>query len=140
MIANAPGTIADITTDEHRALAFSLWSLGPFNGPVSGPVFGGFMSQHRGWRWTNWLVLILAGVAFIFMALVKETYAPAILRRKSASRRKETGDDRWWSRYDQRLRFWPLIKVNLSRPFVMMVTEPIWYIICPVVPTVLNVR
>lgn len=33
MIASAPGTLADIVDDEHRALAFSVWSLGPLNGP-----------------------------------------------------------------------------------------------------------
>lgn len=33
MIASAPGMVADIVDDEHRALAFSVWSLGPLNGP-----------------------------------------------------------------------------------------------------------
>lgn len=60
------------------------------------------------------------------MFLVKETYGPAILRKKSARRRKETGDDRWFCRYDERIDFWPLLKVNLSRPFTMVFTEPIW--------------
>ena len=34
MIANAPGTISDITDDKYRALALSIWSIGPLNGPV----------------------------------------------------------------------------------------------------------
>lgn len=38
MISNAPGTVNDIVDDEHRALAFSIWSIGPLNGPVIGPV------------------------------------------------------------------------------------------------------
>lgn len=38
MIANSPGTIADIVGDEYRATAFSIWSIGPMNGPVLGPV------------------------------------------------------------------------------------------------------
>ena len=33
MIANAPGSIGDIIGDEYRALAFSIWSIGPLNGP-----------------------------------------------------------------------------------------------------------
>lgn len=33
MIANSPGTVGDIVTDEYRALAFSIWSIGPLNGP-----------------------------------------------------------------------------------------------------------
>lgn len=38
MISNAPGTVNDIVDEEHRALAFSIWSIGPMNGPVIGPV------------------------------------------------------------------------------------------------------
>ena len=29
MISNAPGTVSDIISDDYRALAFSIWSLGP---------------------------------------------------------------------------------------------------------------
>jgi hypothetical protein len=29
MISNAPGTVNDIADEEHRALAFSIWSVGP---------------------------------------------------------------------------------------------------------------
>jgi MFS family permease len=128
MIANAPGSVADVVSDEHRALAFSFFSIGPLNGPVYGPIIGGFTSQYLGWRWTNWLALILSGVAWILMASVKETYAPQILRRKAKKMRKETGDSRWWSRYDASADLWSLLKLNLSRPFILMFTEPIWYV------------
>lgn len=33
MISCAPGSVSDIVDDDHRALAFSIWSIGPFNGP-----------------------------------------------------------------------------------------------------------
>lgn len=36
MIANAPGTVGDIISDKYRATAFSIWSIGPMNGPVFG--------------------------------------------------------------------------------------------------------
>jgi MFS family permease len=45
MIANSPGTVADIVTENYRALAFSIWSIGPMNGPVTGPLIGGFVAQ-----------------------------------------------------------------------------------------------
>ena len=32
MIANAPGTVNDIASEEYRALVFSIWSIGPMNG------------------------------------------------------------------------------------------------------------
>jgi MFS family permease len=81
--------------------------------------------QYLGWRWTNWIVVIVSGVAFISIILIPETYAPAILRARAAKRRKETDDDRYWSRYDDKQAFLPLLKVNLSRPFIMTFTEPI---------------
>ena len=45
MIANSPGTVNDIVSDDYRALAFSIWSIGPFNGPTCGPIIGGFSTQ-----------------------------------------------------------------------------------------------
>jgi MFS family permease len=103
----------------------SLWAIAPLNGPVTGPLIGGFVFQYLGWRWDNWLVLVLAGVATLLMATVKETYAPTLLQEKAARRRKEMGDDRWWSRYDQKIATIDLLKANLSRPFVLSFTEPI---------------
>jgi MFS family permease len=103
MIANAPGTVNDIVDEQYRALAFSIWSIGPMSGPVTGPIAGGFAAQYLGWRWTNWLVMILSGLGWIMCSLAKETYAPVLLQRKAAKIREETGDDRWWCRYDQRL-------------------------------------
>ncbi|KAF2186265.1 MFS general substrate transporter [Zopfia rhizophila CBS 207.26] len=125
MISNAPGTVSDIVSDEYRALAFSIWSIGPMNGPVVGPLVGGFVFQFLGWRWTNWVVMIGSAVSFFMVLTVKETYAPAILRAKAARKRKETGDDRWYSRYDDKKQFWPLLRENLVRPLSMSVKEPI---------------
>jgi MFS family permease len=145
MISNSPGTISDIVTENYRALAFSIWSIGPMNGPVTGPLIGGFVAEYLGWRWTNWVVMILAGAGWFMVASMKETYAPVILQKKAARKRKETGDERYWSRYDQKLtsRFCisvritgtnekstviQILKVNLSRPFVLTFTEPIlWF-------------
>ena len=45
MISNAPGSVNDIVEEEYRALAFSIWSIGPINGPVIGPVVGGGYSN-----------------------------------------------------------------------------------------------
>lgn len=125
MVANSPGTIGDIISDDYRATAFSIWSLGPMNGPVLGPIIGGFVTQYLGWRWTSWVVMIAAGFTCCMMLIIPETYAPALLQKKAKRKRKETGDDRFWSRYDIKVGFVELMKINLSRPFVMAVTEPI---------------
>ncbi|OGE57808.1 hypothetical protein PENARI_c001G02537 [Penicillium arizonense] len=125
MISTAPGMVADLVDDEHRALAISIWSIGPLNGPVIGPVIGGFVTQYLGWRWMDWIVLILSAIALVFAILLKETYAPTLLQKKAARLRKESGESRWWCRYDQKAGLYEILKLNLSRPFVMAVTEPI---------------
>jgi multidrug resistance protein len=125
MISNAPGTVSDISNDDYRALAFSIWSIGPMNGPVVGPLVGGFVFQALGWRWTNWVVMIGSGVSWFMVLLIPETYAPAILRHKAHMQRKSTGDSRWYSRYDDNKQFWPLLRENLYRPLSMAVNEPI---------------
>ncbi|KAK5630312.1 hypothetical protein RRF57_006027 [Xylaria bambusicola] len=128
LIANSAGTVVDISTEETRALVLSLWSIAPLNGPVTGPVIGGFVYQYLGWQWNNWLILILAGAASLSMLGTSETYAPAILKAKAARKRKETNDDRWWTRYDLNLSPFDLVKLNLTRPFILFFTEPIlWF-------------
>lgn len=57
---------------------------------------------------------------------MRETYAPIILQRKAARLRKETGDSRWWSQYDNKMSLFELLKISLMRPFGMIVSEPIW--------------
>ena len=69
---------------------------------------------------------MISAIALVFAIILKETYAPTILQKKAARLRKESGDSRWWSRYDQTASLAEILKLNLSRPFVMAVTEPIW--------------
>lgn len=125
MISTAPGMVSDLVTDEQRALAMSIWSIGPVNGPVIGPIIGGFVTQYLGWRWMNWIAMIFSGVALAFSLIMRETYSPIILQKKAARLRKETDEPRWWSRYDQKIGLAEVLKINLSRPFVMAATEPI---------------
>lgn len=89
------------------------------------PLIGGFTTEAKGWRWANWVVMIGGGAALVMMLIIPETYKPTLLQKMAAKKRKETGEDGWWSRYDVRVGFGELMRVNLSRPFVMAVKEPI---------------
>lgn len=93
---------------------------------VFGPIIGGFVTQYLGWRWTNWITMMFGALALAFSCIMKETYAPVLLRQKAAKLRKETDDPRWWSRYDVKKSLSEVAKTNLSRPFVMAIREPIW--------------
>lgn len=128
VVSNSPGTINDISTETHRAFAFSMWCLGLMNGPVIGPLLGGYIFDNLGWRWVHWVALCLGGVSFLLMSTVPETYGPALLRRRTAKKRKETGDDQWWSKHDEKRAFWPLLGASLWRPIHLTVSEPIlWF-------------
>ncbi|KAK4231981.1 citrinin biosynthesis cluster MFS transporter mrr1 [Podospora fimiseda] len=129
MISNSPGTVVDVSKEGRLALAMSLWSIAPLNGPVTGPLIGGFVGDYLGWRWGNWLALILGGVALVMVYGVKETYHPALVKAKTAKMRKETGDERYWCQYeDDNLSKKEVILEGLKRPFVLAVTEPIlWF-------------
>jgi CRISPR/Cas system endoribonuclease Cas6 (RAMP superfamily) len=70
--------------------------------------------------------MIGAGISFGMVLIVEETYAPALLRAKATKKRKETGEDRWYSRYDDTKKFWPMLRENLVRPFEMATKEAIW--------------
>jgi MFS family permease len=128
VVSNSPGTINDVSTDKHRAFTFSIWCIGLMNGPVIGPLVGGFVFDNLGWRWIHWLTLILAGVSFLLMATVPETYGPTLLRRRTEKKRKETGDVQWWSKHDEKRAFWPLLGASLWRPIHLTASEPIlWF-------------
>ncbi|RAK98732.1 MFS transporter [Aspergillus ibericus CBS 121593] len=125
IMGNSPASVNDLVSDHHRALALGIWSIGPTNGPVYGPIIGGFVYEYLGWRWTNWLVLIIGGAVLALVFLIPETYAPVILRRRAAKIRKETAEPKWWTRYDGDENLSNRLKTGFSRPFVMLFTEPI---------------
>ncbi|KAA8566454.1 hypothetical protein EYC84_009017 [Monilinia fructicola] len=109
MISNSPGTVADITNDEYRALAFSIWSIGPNE-----------WSSNRTSHW--WFC---GRIPWMEMDKLD---CDDTCRMCLDSLRIQTGDERYWCRYDQKKSFYDILKINLSRPFVLCATEPIlWF-------------
>ena len=82
-----------------------------------GPIIGSFITEsHLGWRWTAWLVLILAGAvgipAFIF---VPETYRPVLKARAARKQGLQAA---------QKNPFEGFVSKYLSRPLLMLIHEP----------------
>lgn len=61
-------------------------------------------------------------IAFLFL---KETYAPKILGVKAKKLRQETGNKDLRTKWEEPGRtFFSMLKTNLSRPFIMLFTQP----------------
>ncbi|KAJ0417286.1 major facilitator superfamily domain-containing protein [Aspergillus carlsbadensis] len=127
------GVIADLFPTEQRGKATAVWGVGPLMGPVIGPIAGGFIGQNAGWRWAFWVLLIAGGVLSLAIEVLnQETFAPVLIRWKTAKLAKETGRTDLRSAYDQEngkdagpIRVQEALKLGLQRPFLLLVKSPI---------------
>jgi multidrug resistance protein len=122
------GTVGDLFVPEQRGKAMAMYSLAPLLGPVVGPIIGAAVTQYVGsWRWIFGIATILSATpAILGVFFLRETYAPQILAAKCARLRKETGNDKLHTAFQIGALSWRArFRVNLSRPFVLLTTQPI---------------
>jgi multidrug resistance protein len=119
-------SIADMFVAQERGAALAMWGVGGLLGPVVGPIVGGYLSASLGWRWTFWLINILAGTASIAtLVVLKETYAPVILRHKARKLGKETGRTLRPKAVETDLSPTQFMVRSLVRPLRMLILSPI---------------
>ncbi|KAK9780211.1 putative Major facilitator superfamily transporter [Seiridium cardinale] len=122
------GVLADCWRSEERGKGLTVYQLAPVLGPAIGPIAGGYIEQYaKTWRWSFWAIVIfnlaIQVVAFFFL---HETYAPRILGLKAQALRASTGDEFYQTEFEMQHKTLPaLLKVSLSRPWVMLGTQPI---------------
>ncbi|PYI22368.1 MFS multidrug transporter [Aspergillus japonicus CBS 114.51] len=84
------GVIADLFPTELRGRATAIWAMGPLVGPIIGPICGGFVGETIGWRWVFYLLIISGAVISAGIEVLnQETYAPLLIRWKTARLAKE---------------------------------------------------
>jgi MFS family permease len=121
------GVVADMWEPDDQEYAVAFLVLSSVGGSVVGAVVGGFVEQYQSLQWIFWVQLIAGGAVQIMHALlVPETRATILLNREAKKRRKAGeeniyGPDELRSR---RLTGKELLTI-WSRPFYMLVTEPI---------------
>ncbi|KAF9222102.1 MFS general substrate transporter [Gyrodon lividus] len=82
-IACGGGCIGDLFSENERASAMALYSLGPLIGPAIGPIMGGFLAQTIGIQYVFYVIVALCGAAAVLaIPLLRETYAPVIRLRR----------------------------------------------------------
>ncbi|KAI1271604.1 cycloheximide resistance protein [Xylaria sp. FL0933] len=125
-VTNGGGTIADMIPQKHRGTVLAVYSVGPLLGPIIGPIAGGFLSGAKGWRWNFWVLAIISGFITVVMLLVmKESFGPVILNRKTERLRKETGNPLLRSKLDIGLSPSDFFKRSAIRPIKMFIKSPI---------------
>ncbi|KAJ8065196.1 hypothetical protein OCU04_005904 [Sclerotinia nivalis] len=131
-LTNAGGAIADMFSATHRGVALSIYAAAPFLGPAIGPIVGGFLGESKGWRWVEGLMAIFTGALWIIGGLtIPETYSPVILRRRANKMSSMTGKvykSKMEVDYGSKS-FTAEFKTALSRPWILLFTEPIVFLL-----------
>jgi MFS family permease len=93
---------------------------------------GGFITMsYLGWRWTQWITMIMAALfGTIGFFIIPETYAPVLLQRKAKRLRYKT---RNWAIHapadEKEVNLKEIAEQYLLRPFKMLALEPILVLI-----------
>jgi len=126
-LAIGGGLLSDCWRAEERGQAISLYSLAPLLGPAVGPIAGGFITENTTWRWAFWATCIAcAAIQISGLFFLRETYVPELLKRKKLALIKKTGNKDLHTEYDDPDRkFSKVLRTALSRPFVLIATQPI---------------
>lgn len=122
-LSNSPGVVADLWDPLQRGNAMAGFSTMVWIGPALAPVISGFLELEKGWRWSFYVILILAGVTEIALFTLPETHAPTILRDK-AKRLRKSGDARFENARavgeDPDLKLVQIYKIALIRPWKIL--------------------
>ncbi|VUC26175.1 unnamed protein product [Clonostachys rosea] len=87
-----PAIVGDIFEPDMRGSAMSFVMLAPNIGGAVGPAIGGYVADALSWRWVVWMSVLLCATCQVLLLLwFRETYGPAILRRKVRQLRKLSG-------------------------------------------------
>ncbi|KAK3044827.1 hypothetical protein LTS18_000247, partial [Coniosporium uncinatum] len=80
-VSIASATIADMTAPPKRGTPLSMYYCIPFIGSLLGPLVGGYVTETKDWRWTQWTVLFFGAVVFPLMFFQQESYKKIVLQR-----------------------------------------------------------
>ncbi|KAJ5750924.1 hypothetical protein N7533_007952 [Penicillium manginii] len=132
-VSVAAATISDFTAPGERVVPLAAYYAVPFIGSSIGPLIGGFAVQERGWRWTSWVVLIMAGVFHPLALFLRESYKATILQKCA---RKGLVEDGLGVQVGESvsgtnlLRLRRFVTSTIARPVHMLATEPLVGFVC----------
>lgn len=120
--------MGDLYSFVYLPYALTFWVSAAYCGPALGPLLSGFAVSAKGWRWSLWEILWIAGPAFLaFFFFLPETSGPNILARRAQRLRQKTGDPRLQSQseIDQKnLRVGAILVDAIIKPLEISVKDP----------------
>lgn len=130
-LTNVGASLVDIHNTT-RGLAIAFFSFCPYSGPVLGGIVNGFISvRSKRYDLMVWVNMAFAGVMWILMAFIPETYAPVILKKRAAKLRKETGNNNIMTEQEATpMTFGELLETNLYIPLKFIIEEPMLDLVC----------
>lgn len=130
-LTNVGASLVDLH-NETRGMAIAIFSFCPYSGPVFGGIVNGFISVDSGrYDLMVWVNMAFAGVMWILMALIPETYAPVILKRRAKKLRAQTGNDKIMTEQEATpMTFSEMLNNNLYRPIKFCWQEPVLVLVC----------
>lgn len=130
-LTNVGASLVDMHA-ETRGMAIAIFSFCPYSGPVFGGIVNGFILVDTGrYDLMVWVNMAFAGVMWIAMAFIPETYAPVILKKRAKRLRKETGNDMIMTEQEATpMTFSEMLNNNLYRPVKFCWQEPVLVLIC----------
>lgn len=130
-LTNVGASLVDIHK-ETRGVAIAMFAFAPYTGPVIGGLVNGFISVGtRRYDMIIWVNMAFAGVMWIAVSLIPETYAPVILKKRAKSLRKATGNQNIVTEQElSPMTFSQLVNDCLYRPLRFCVNEPVLVLVC----------
>lgn len=125
------GTFSDLFEKKDMPIPTLMFTIGPFVGPGLGPIIGGSICTHWGYRWIfkamllwSFILLILVGI------LVPETYEPILLKEKAERMRKRCPNIKYYAPIERAKDSSILSTVVLSpkRPLMMLALDPVIFV------------
>ncbi|EKD03914.1 benomyl/methotrexate resistance protein [Trichosporon asahii var. asahii CBS 8904] len=128
-LATGGATLADVFSDRKLGYAMGLYGVALGVAPATAPFIAGFAIMNKGWRWSFWIMLMIAGAALVLLFFgLPETNADNILYRRAARLRKMTGDESYHAACEITAKEKTIsheLYEALVRPMVLTVAEPI---------------
>ena len=122
-----PGaSFSEMYAPRHRAYAITFWGMSAVLGPVLGPIIGGYAFQTYDWRFPFWILMVLAGFAFVCLFfLLPETAGSNILTRRARRLRGQGHQVRSVGELASEGRSTAgQIRFSIKHTFVLTLTEP----------------